>query len=607
MTETDYAEPWRRWFEGPARLHDGVHAATADLAVVVIGFMAREDLSAAVASLRAQSPAEIVVVNSGGGPVREKLGPHLDHIRLIEIEAPLLVGAARNIGVDHSRAPYVAFLAGDCTAAPGWVAARLEAHRAGARAVASAVAPPAGAGYWARAAHLCLFGSRSPRIPAAMAQRYGASYDRRVFAEFGYFNPALRIGEDSDLAQRLGGEITAEWNSTVVTIHPGPASAAAFATDMLERGRRAARFQPRRGNPIVAFPRYVLGRANTARRMARDGWKMPLGQRLAMQPAIWLGALGYGIGVWRGRLALRRARAELARSRAALARGDLGEALMHADRAAARNGEDVGTLLHLADLLHRDPAGAARFTATLRRAQWLSAFDGRQQLLLCNWMLERDMAAEILAFAARLGTPRHAAAPGCSAAHPDVPRSAAWLLDFIGLIEAPRGYGTIFRNRQNRLDKPLTAMTLAEILAAQPGWSEANGSGAAGRYQVIEQTLAGAIAELGLDPASRFEPALQDRIGFHLLRRRGFDQFAAGTLPLAGFALALAQEWAAFPVLAAISGAHRQVEPGETFYAGDGRNEALIGPGAFIAILTQSLALAQAEALTRPAAPPPAR
>jgi GT2 family glycosyltransferase len=596
MTNTDYAEPWRRWFDGPARVHEGAQVAAADLAVVVIGFMAREDLAAAVASLRAQFRVEIVVVNSGGGPVREKLAAHLDHIRLVEVEAPLFVGASRNIGIDCSRAPYVSFLAGDCTAAPGWVATRLAAHRAGARAVASAVAPPTGANDWTRAAHLCLFGSRSPRVPAAMAQRYGASYERQVYAEFGYFNPALRIAEDSDLAQRLAGEITAEWNPGVVTIHPGPASAGAFAADMYARGRRAARFQPHRGNPILASARYVLGRANTASRMARDVWKMPAVERLAMQPAIWSGALVYGVGVWRGLLALRRARTRLALSRTALAQGDLAAATAHAEQAVTGNGEDVSTLLHLADLMRHDTAQTRRFTAVLRRAQWLSTFDSRQQRVLCSWLLERDMAGEMRAFAARLGMPRHALAPGSSAVHADVPRSAAWLLDVIGLIEAPRGYGSIFRNRQNRLEKPLTAMTLAEVLAAQPGWDKANGSGAAGRYQVIEPTLAGVIAELGLDPGDRFAPSLQDRIGYHLLRRRGFDQFAAGMLPLADFALALAQEWAGFPVLTAMPGAHRRVEPGETFYAGDGRNQALIWPAAFIAILRQSLALAQAEA-----------
>jgi len=412
MTNLDPAgteEPWRRWFDGPCGWHEGEQLSTGDLAVVVIGYRAQEDLAAAVASLRAQQPAEIVVVNSGGGPVRDKLAGHLDHIRLIEVDAPLLVGAARNIGIDASHAPYVAFLAGDCLAAPGWVAARLEAHRAGSRAVASAVAPPEGAGYWTRAAHLFLFGSRSPQVPASMAERYGASYDRRVFAEAGYFNPALRIGEDSDLVQRLGPHLQAGWTPGVVTIHPGPTSAAAFVRDLFGRGQRAARHQVarRKGRPVVEFLRYLRSRNNLALRLAREGLRLPAGQIMRLRPAFWLGALAYVAGVQQGFSTLDAAKADLQRSREALDRGDLPAAIADAERAVSRNGEDIPTLLHLADLLRRDPAEATRLADLLRRVAWLAAFAVKPQLALVDWLLERQMLAEATAFAdlCKLGTP----------------------------------------------------------------------------------------------------------------------------------------------------------------------------------------------------------
>jgi muramidase (phage lysozyme) len=186
-----------------------------------------------------------------------------------------------------------------------------------------------------------------------------------------------------------------------------------------------------------------------------------------------------------------------------------------------------------------------------------------------------------------------------STVHPDIPRSAVVLLDFIGQVEAPGGYGVIYSNRQHLLATPLTEMTLGEVQAAQPGWVKANGSSAAGRYQVIAKTLAGLVEELHLDPGRRFDADLQDRLGLALLRRRGFDRFASGELPLPDFALALAKEWAAFPVLSAVRGAHRLLEPGETYYAGDGRNRALIAPPTFLAVLQQSLAVARTEAVRR--------
>ncbi|MDH6229597.1 hypothetical protein M2281_000169 [Mesorhizobium soli] len=39
-----------------------------------------------------------------------------------------------------------------------------------------------------------------------------------------------------------------------------------------------------------------------------------------------------------------------------------------------------------------------------------------------------------------------------------VPAGAAMLLGFIGDIEAPKGYGTIYGNNQGKLPKPLTSM-----------------------------------------------------------------------------------------------------------------------------------------------------
>lgn len=237
------------------------------------------------------------------------------------------------------------------------------------------------------------------------------------------------------------------------------------------------------------------------------------------------------------------------------------------------------------------------------------------KLALCSWLPARGWftAAATLATVARLRSPldgrlhlRVAEAAigrgksgladrllnGLATPHPGIPRSAGLLLDAIGSIEAPWGYGTIYRNRQHQLATPLTTMSLAEVMTAQPGWAAANGSTAAGRYQVIDRTLAGIAADLALDPAARFDAHLQDRIGYGLLLRRGFDRFIAGDMPLTDFAIELAREWAAFPVLAPVHGAHRQLEPGETWYAGDGRNRALLSPAVFAAVLERCLALA---------------
>ena len=157
-----------------------------------------------------------------------------------------------------------------------------------------------------------------------------------------------------------------------------------------------------------------------------------------------------------------------------------------------------------------------------------------------------------------------------------IPDAAATLLDFIGDIEAPKGYNTIYGNNQNKLKKPLTSMTIAEVLAAQPGWTKQFRSSAAGRYQFMRNTLQGLVTELKLDVNQKFSADLQDRLAYVLLRRRGYDAYMNGRIDYIEFAKRLAQEWASLPVLRDTMGAHRFVRKGETYYAGDGLNKSLV-------------------------------
>lgn len=159
-----------------------------------------------------------------------------------------------------------------------------------------------------------------------------------------------------------------------------------------------------------------------------------------------------------------------------------------------------------------------------------------------------------------------------------VPTGAAMLLDFIGGIEAPKGYGTIFGNKQSKLAKPLTEMTLDEVTAAQRAWSKNHGSSAAGRYQFMRATLLGLISELGLRGSQKLDADLQDRLGYHLLKRRGYEDYIAGKIDRIEFGKRLAQEWASLPVLAAMQGAHRKLTRGQSYYAGDALNKSLTSP-----------------------------
>ncbi len=175
-----------------------------------------------------------------------------------------------------------------------------------------------------------------------------------------------------------------------------------------------------------------------------------------------------------------------------------------------------------------------------------------------------------------------------------VPTGAALLLDFIYRTDAgnppPDCYLTIFGNRQKYLPKPLTSMTLGEVIDGQKNWSNRTwvrknwsagakaASSAAGAPQFMRDTLIGLAKEFHLSGNQPFDPDFQDRMAFKLLLRRGYSDFMAGKISRAEFAKRLAMEWASFPVLEACQGAHRKLARGQSYYAGDGLNKALVPP-----------------------------
>lgn len=159
-----------------------------------------------------------------------------------------------------------------------------------------------------------------------------------------------------------------------------------------------------------------------------------------------------------------------------------------------------------------------------------------------------------------------------------VPKGAAILLDFIAGPESGGDYNVIFGHHEKSLPHPITTMTINQLLAAQSGWGRAWGSSAAGRYQQMQATLTGLKSALGLTGSELFSPDMQDRLGYALLKRRGYAAFMARQLTTIQFAKNLAQEWASFPVLMPTQGAHRMLVAGQSYYAGDGLNHALVSP-----------------------------
>lgn len=185
-----------------------------------------------------------------------------------------------------------------------------------------------------------------------------------------------------------------------------------------------------------------------------------------------------------------------------------------------------------------------------------------------------------------------------------VPAGAALLLEFIYETETSRNlpacYEVIYGHKQHKLAKPLTSMSLDEVIAAQRGWSRNHGSSAAGAPQFMRRTLGGLIAELGLRGSQILDGDLQDRLAYHLLKRRGYEAFMAGQMSRTEFGKRLAMEWASFPVLAATKGAKGNIPRGVSYYEGDNLNKALVPAKKVEAVLNQVKAVAEAPAQPNP-------
>ncbi|MCO6386253.1 hypothetical protein [Aliihoeflea sp. 40Bstr573] len=175
-----------------------------------------------------------------------------------------------------------------------------------------------------------------------------------------------------------------------------------------------------------------------------------------------------------------------------------------------------------------------------------------------------------------------------------VPAGAVILLDFVRLIEVGtegrEGYDIIYGHNQGKLPKPVTSMTLGEIIDAQRDWTRLFKSSATGGYQFMRATLQGLATELGLRGTQVLDPDLQDRLAYHLLKRRGYEEFMAGKISRTEFGKRLAMEWASFPVLAATKGAHQQLKRGQSYYSGDALNKALVAPATLEAVIDRAKA-----------------
>jgi muramidase (phage lysozyme) len=152
---------------------------------------------------------------------------------------------------------------------------------------------------------------------------------------------------------------------------------------------------------------------------------------------------------------------------------------------------------------------------------------------------------------------------------------ARGLMELVGDKESNGDYNVAYGGTKDNF----TNMTIDEVLQWQDDYVDAGSrSSAIGKYQIIRKTLRDLKKKMKLTGDEVFSPEMQDAMFVELLRKRGYDKWTEGKLSDDEFGNNLAKEWASFPVLTDMKGSKRKVKAGETYYAGDGLNKALISP-----------------------------
>ena len=169
------------------------------------------------------------------------------------------------------------------------------------------------------------------------------------------------------------------------------------------------------------------------------------------------------------------------------------------------------------------------------------------------------------------------------------------LLSLIQAHEAPKGFNQVYGGiKQKDLPpRPITQMTVDQVLAWQDSIDRFYPSEAAGGFQIMEDTLRD-MKDHGIVPGSAlFDAATQKALAKHLMRKRGLGDYAAGIISAEKFCNELAKEWASLPVVVPVQRVTRSkagkitkkwtVPVGASYYAGDGLNKAHVTPEAVLA------------------------
>ncbi|PJE25761.1 hypothetical protein SAMN06297129_2452 [Pseudooceanicola antarcticus] len=156
------------------------------------------------------------------------------------------------------------------------------------------------------------------------------------------------------------------------------------------------------------------------------------------------------------------------------------------------------------------------------------------------------------------------------------------ILDLIGSAEAPGGYNQVYGGSKLSPPRPITTMTVGEVLNWQDSSVAAgSASSAAGRYQVIRGTLRDQVRQGTVSLSDTFDANTQDRIAVSLMEAQGLNSYQSGNMSAEDFGNRLARVWAGLPVLTG-------TKAGRSYYDGYAGNSATVSTSSVLNALRQA-------------------
>lgn len=151
------------------------------------------------------------------------------------------------------------------------------------------------------------------------------------------------------------------------------------------------------------------------------------------------------------------------------------------------------------------------------------------------------------------------------------------VLDLLGQLEGPEGYTQVVHSAKLDPPRPITQMTIAEVLNYQRALRHAGSSSSAvGRYQFIYKTLRQVVMDFNIDTGQRFNKRTQDFLARRMLEGCDFYDPEASHAAIGN---CMARIWAALPV---ISGS----KAGRSYYHGLAGNRALTTPKEVVSLIS---------------------